>query len=137
MLFRSVLDQITNNGNSGYDLVMAVLSQSMCWSSGTTHMGVNGLAFVSGGHSVVVNKASMPEWQRVRIIQHELSHNWGNEHKDITPCTPLQRCIMGGYNPYSTNPNNDDYNLDGISVYNLPTIWCDVHANTFIPDYHG
>jgi len=62
----------------------------------------------------------MTHLQRVRLIQHELSHNFGAYDNQTRACSSNQRCIM-----------NDG--LWDIPLNQMSNIWCTNCRNDFDP----
>lgn len=109
-----------------YDLVMGVTGRQMCTSSNGVHnVGLYGLASMLGTVTFLemndyVERASSYHTGNVRLMQHELSHNFGvhdvNNSDPSTKCTENSLCIMSG-------------GWDYIEQYDLANIWCKKHAD--------
>jgi len=96
----------------------------------TTCSYVGGAANSIGGRTNMVDFQFNRHVQNVRILQHELAHNFGIKDSssgvatvETSPCTVGQDCLMIG-----------DYFNDG--TWSLRDIWCDEHKREFIRDLH-
>lgn len=101
-----------------YDLNVALFAARFC-RVGTTHGGGSlGLAWLNGAYVTTTNTTNYTEIQRVRFIQHELSHCFGCTDNIIdNPCSAGD-CIMKG--SYDTVP---------LSLHTR-NIWCNnCHAD--------
>ena len=107
---------------NGADLMLTVSGALMCDMSGGSHRGglnggTLGLGETSGKYSMVKNNPTSGMILNVRRIQHELSHNYGNNH-----CSGNE-CIMN---------SGWDYNWN----YNVQTIWCIGCEQSFNANLH-
>lgn len=106
---------------SGYDLMLTVSSSNLCYQKNGAHStGILGLGDVSGSHVFVKNNTTRGMKLNVRVIQHELSHNYGCLDN---ACSSGQNCIMNG-------------GFDNNSTYNLYSIWCADCLARFDPYAH-
>ena len=110
-----------NIGITGYDLMLTVSASSMCFEYNNAHnTGILGLGDVSGQHTFVKNNTTRGMRLNVRVIQHELSHNYGC-YDDTCPTN--SNCIMNG-------------GFDNNYQYNLQTIWCTKCTSDFDASLH-
>jgi hypothetical protein len=94
---------------TGYDLMLTASASSMCYNKDGVHStGILGLGYVGGEYTFVKNNTTRGMKLNVRVIQHELSHNFGCVDGE---CTTGSSCIMNG-------------GFDNNSSYNLSNIWC-------------
>lgn len=101
----------------GYDLVLTASASNMCYQdeNGYHSSGILGLGYVSAGCALVKNNTTRGMCLNVRVIQHELSHNYGCVDN---ACSSNSSCIMSG-------------GFDNNCIYDLSTIWCNNCTNTF------
>jgi len=97
--------------SSGYDLLMTLTSANCC-------NGTMGAAGPTSDYSFVANRSTYSTTLKARIIQHELSHNFGCEEGGcVAPCI-----MNGGY--------------DTVNPYSDIIIWCVHHISEFDRDLH-
>ncbi|MEY8313172.1 hypothetical protein AALA61_14590 [Oscillospiraceae bacterium 42-9] len=99
-------------GYSGFDTMLTVVSATMCHESSEKKHSTNCLGMTTHYDSAMVKLTPSREIGNVRVIQHEISHQYGCSH-----CSN-SHCIMNG--GFDANPN-----------YNLSTIWCNSCASAF------
>ncbi len=120
-MYRNYYQVINDIPITGYDLMLTVSASNMCYSSGGSHStGILGLGAVSGDYSFVKNNTTRGMRLNVRVIQHELSHNYGLHDNS---CSANENCIMSG--GFDNNVN-----------YNLQSIWCTSCTNSFDSSLH-
>jgi len=95
----------------GWGLLMGRSSSPMCGVWNSTHgYGYGGVGGVKAKYTYVTNVFSAIV--NIRIIQHELSHNFGcYDNGSGSNCTPGNMCIMRG-------------SYDNIPITQTPYIWC-------------
>ncbi len=126
--FRNIywnLQYVKNNYPLGsYELMLTATGKNCCRiKEGLHNANVKGIGELDGNYTFVELTGSM--LVNVRLIQHEISHNYSCEDTNNPPysCTPGQNCIFnGGFD------NNSNYNID--------TIWCDACAIRFQSNLH-
>lgn len=120
-MYRNYHQVINDIPITGYKLMLTVSASNMCYQSGGSHSdGILGLGATSGDYSFVKNNTTRGMMLNVRVIQHELSHNFGCNDG---PCTSGSNCIMSG-------------GFDNNSSYNLTTIWCSNCTSKFNSSLH-
>lgn len=106
-----------NYGYSGWDLAVEVTSANLCHQHGTGHdnCGLGMVPSIGSDFAMAKLTTSRGNPGNVRVIQHELSHNFGCADSS---CTSGALCIMSG-------------GFDSNSSYNLTNIWCTNCASKF------
>jgi len=104
---------------SPYNLLTTFIGTYACAKSGLTHIYPAGMADVSGKYSICtfVSPPATP-YYNIRILQHELSHNYGCGHCSYD----TGACIMKG-----------SYDND---LTDRVDIWCSTCKNQFNRDLH-
>lgn len=108
--------------SSGYDNMVTLVSGNLCSENNhytDPNSGTLGLGDVNGKYVIARQNASMTQTTRVRILQHELSHNYGCSHHTSGNTS---KCIMnGGYNSDSLYAN-DVWCSTCQSEFNAPVV---------------
>lgn len=82
--------------SSGYDIMLTLVSSPMCYILGDGTHSVNnalGMTLINDNYTIVSNASSRTQIERVRVIQHEISHMYGCVDND---CTPGKDCVIKG-----------------------------------------
>lgn len=120
-MYRNHYQVINDIPITGYDLMLTASASNMCYNSGGSHStGILGLGGVSGDYCFVKNNTTGGMRLSIRVIQHELSHNYGLNDSN---CSASENCIISG-------------EFDNNSIYNLSTIWCTNCTNNFNSSLH-
>lgn len=113
-------------GNS--DILLGVTAVYACANVDGVHKAnyVYGLTGVSAGYTVIVNNSLKGMKSNVRLLQHELSHDFGchDQNGSTIVCTSGQNCINNG-------------GFDNNFNFNLSNIWCNNCKARFNPNTYN